>query len=71
MSKVFEYSTDNISLHLKHIFQDKELNKDRVTKKCLLTADDVKKYNTTIYSLDAIIVVGYHVNSKKVTEFRI
>ena len=71
MSKVFECSTDNISLHLKHIFQDNELNKDSVTEKCSLTADDGKKYNTTIYNLDAIIAVGYRVNSKKATEFRI
>ena len=71
MSKVFECSTDNISLHLKHIFQDNELNKDAVTEKSSLTADDGKKYNTTIYSLDAIIAVGYRVNSKKATEFRI
>ena len=71
MSKVFECSTDNISLHLKHIFQDNELNKDSVTEKCSLTADDGKKYNTTIYSLDSIIAVGYRVNSKKATEFRI
>ena len=68
MSKVFACSTDNISLHLKHIFQDNELNKDSVTEKCSLTADDGKKYNTTIYSLDAIIAVGYRVNSKKATE---
>ena len=71
MSKVFECSTDNISLHLKHIFQDNELNKGSVTEKCSLTADEGKKYNTTIYSLDAIIAVGYRVNSKKATEFRI
>ena len=71
MSKVFECSTDNISLHLKHIFEDKELEKKSVTEKCSLTADDGKNYNTTIYSLDAIIAVGYRVNSKKATEFRI
>ena len=71
MSKVFECSTDNISLHLKHIFEDNELDKKSVTEKCSLTADDGKNYNTTIYSLDAIIAVGYRVNSKKATEFRI
>ena len=71
MSKVFECSTDNISLHLKHIFEDGELDKKAVTEKCSLTADDGKKYNTTIYSLDAIIAVGYRINSKKATEFRI
>ncbi len=71
MSKVFECTTDNISLHLKHIFAENELDKNSVTEKCSLTADDGKNYNTTIYNLDAIIAVGYRVNSKKATEFRI
>ena len=71
MSKVFECTTDNISLHLKHIFEEKELDKISVTEKCSLTADDGKNYNTTIYNLDAIIAVGYRINSKKATEFRI
>ena len=71
MSKVFECTTDNISLHLKHIFEEKELDKNSVTEKCSLTADDGKNYNTLIYNLDAIIAVGYRVNSKKATEFRI
>ena len=71
MSKVFECTTDNISLHLKHIFEEKELDKNSVTEKCSLTADDGKNYNTTIYNLDAIIAVGYRINSKKATEFRI
>lgn len=71
MSKVFECSTDNISLHLKHIFEENELNKNSVTEKCSLTADDGKNYNITIYSLDAIIAVGYRINSKKATAFRI
>ena len=71
MSKVFECTTDNISLHLKHIFVEKELDKNSVTEKCSLTADDGKNYNTTIYNLDAIIAVGYRINSKKATEFRI
>ena len=71
MSKVFECTTDNISLHLKHIFAENELDKNSVTEKCSLTAEDGKNYNTTIYNLDAIIAVGYRVNSKKATEFRI
>ena len=71
MSKVFECTTDNISLHLKHIFEEKELDKNSVTEKCSLTADDGKNYNTLIYNLDAIIAVGYRINSKKATEFRI
>ena len=60
-----------ISLHLKYIFQDKELDKNAVTEKCSITADDGKKYNTTIYNLDVIIAVGYRINSKKANEFRI
>lgn len=44
MSKVFECSTDNISLHLKHIFEEKELDKKSVTEKCSLTADDEKRF---------------------------
>jgi hypothetical protein len=71
MSKVFDCTTDNISLHLKHIFEEQELDKNSVTEKCSVTADDGKNYNTTIYSLDAIIAVGYRINSKKATEFRI
>lgn len=71
MSKVFDCSTDNISLHLKHIFESGELEKNSVTDKCSITADDGKKYNTLVYNLDAIIAVGYRVNSKKATEFRI
>ena len=71
MSKAFECTTDNISLHLKHIFAENELEKNSVTEKCSLTAEDGKNYNTTIYNLDAIIAVGYRVNSKKATEFRI
>ena len=71
MSKVFECSTDNISLHLKHIFEENELDKKSVSEKCSLTADDGKNYNTEVYSLDAIIAVCYRINSKKATEFRI
>ena len=71
MSKVFDCSTDNISLHLKNIFKDNELNENSVTEESSITASDGKKYKTKIYNLDAIIAVGYRVNSKKATEFRI
>lgn len=71
MSKVFECSVDNISLHLKNIFKDKELNEISVTEESSITASDGKKYKTKIYNLDAIIAVGYRINSKKATEFRI
>ena len=71
MAKVFDCSTDNISLHLKNIFESEELNKNSVTEKFSATASDGKNYLTNFYNLDAIIAVGYRVNSKKATEFRI
>lgn len=71
MSKVFDCSIDNISLHLKNIFKDKELNENSVAEESSITASDGKKYKTKMYNLDAIIAVGYRINSKKATEFRI
>lgn len=71
MSKVFNCSIDNISLHLKNIFRDNELDENLVTEKSSITASDGKNYQTKIYNLDAIISVGYRINSKKATEFRI
>lgn len=71
MSKVFDCSTDNISLHLKNIFKDNELKEISVTEESSITASDGKKYKTKVYNLDAIIAVGYRINSKKATEFRI
>ena len=71
MAELFGCSTDNISLHLKNIFSEGELNKDLVTEKYSATAADGKNYLTTFYSLDAIIAVGYRVNSKQATAFRI
>ena len=71
MSKVFGCSIDNISLHLKNIFKDNELDENLVTEKSSITASDGKNYQTKIYNLDAIISIGYRINSKKATEFRI
>ena len=71
MSKVFEVGVPAISKHLKNIFEENELNKNSVVSKMKITAEDGKNYNTEVYSLDAIIAVGYRVNSKKATEFRI
>ena len=70
MAELFGCSSDNISLHLKNIFVSKELDKDAVTEKISATAADGKKYQTQFYSLDAIITVGYRVNSMKATRFR-
>ena len=66
MSKVFDCSTDNISLHLKNIFRDNELNENSVTEESSITACDGKKYKTKIYNLDAIIAVGYRINAQVV-----
>ena len=71
MSNVFDVGVPAISKHLKNIFDEDELIKDSVVSKMEITAEDGKKYNTEVYNLDAIIAVGYRVNSKKATEFRI
>src|SRR5574344_830269 len=71
MSKVFECSIDNISLHLKNVFKNEELTEKLVVEESSITASDGKIYKTKLYSLDAIIAVGYRINSKKATEFRI
>ena len=71
MAELFGCSTDNISLHLKNIFSDGELTKDSVTEKISVTAADGKNYPTQFYNLDAIISVGYRVNSRRATHFRI
>ena len=71
MAKVFAVDRTVITKHLKNIFADGELDKDAVCAKIAHTAEDGKMYQTGFYNLDAIISVGYRVNSKKATEFRI
>ena len=71
MANVFNVSKSTISEHLKHIFEEEELEKNSVVRKFRTTASDGKKYNTNFYNLDAIISVGYRVNSKNATHFRI
>ena len=70
MAELFDCSVDNISLHLRNIFNDLELDKNSVTEDFSITAADGKNYKTKCYNLDAIIAVGYRVNSKKATKFR-
>lgn len=71
MANLYGTTKNNISMHLKNIFEEGELDKDSVVKKILTTAKDGKNYNVIHYNLDAIIAVGYRINSKKATEFRI
>ncbi len=70
MATLFDCSTDNISLHLKNIFKENELDEDAVTEEFSVTASDSKTYRTKHYNLDAIIAVGYRVNTKRATAFR-
>ena len=70
MAELFGTTKQNISLHLQNIFKDKELSHDSVVKDFLTTATDGKKYNTKMYSLEAVVAVGYRVNSERGTLFR-
>lgn len=70
MTELFDTSKQNISLHLKNCFEEDELDEKAVVKEFLTTAADGKNYRTKYYNLDAIIAVGYRVNSKKATRFR-
>lgn len=74
MAKIFETSTDNISLHLKNIFNGKELEENRTTKDfSVVRLEGNRKVTRQVkhYNLDAIISVGYRVKSKSATQFRI
>lgn len=70
MGELFMSSSDNIGLHLKNIFKEGELDGSAVTEKFSVTATDGKNYTVKHYNLDAIIAVGYRVNSKRATAFR-
>ena len=70
MGVLFDCSTDNISLHLKNIFKENELDESSVTEEFSVTASDGKTYRTKHYNLDAIISVGYRVNTGRATAFR-
>ncbi len=70
MAELFEVTVPTINEHLKNVFESQELDQNSVIRKFLITASDEKKYNSQFYSLDAIISVGYRVNSKRATQFR-
>jgi hypothetical protein len=71
MADLFDVDVRTINEHLQTIFANGELNMDAVIRKFRITASDGKKYLTNFYSLDAIISVGYRVNSVNATQFRI
>lgn len=70
MAELFDTTKQNISLHLKNIFEDRELDEDSVVKDSLTTAADGKRYQTLLYNLDAILAVGYRVRSPRGVQFR-
>ena len=70
MAQLFDVGVPAISKHLKNIFESGELVENSVISKMETTASDGKNYNTTFYNLDAIISVGYRVNSVRATQFR-
>jgi hypothetical protein len=67
---IFDTSSDNVGLHLKNIFKSGELEAESVTEEFSVTATDGKNYVVKHYNLDAIIAVGYRVNSGQATAFR-
>ena len=71
MAELFDTTKQNISLHIKNIFEEKELSENSVVKENLTTASDGKNYKTKFYNLDLIISVGYRVKSIRGTQFRI
>lgn len=71
MTELFQTTRNNITLHIRNIFKEGELEESSVCKESLLTAADGKRYKTKIYSLDVIISVGYRVKSVRGTQFRI
>ncbi len=71
LATLFDVTTATINYHLKGIFESNELDQNSVIRKFLITARDCKQYNTLHYNLDAIISVGYRVNSAQATQFRI
>lgn len=70
MAELFSATKQNISLHLKNLFDEGELNEGSVVKDSLTTAADGKNYRTRLYNLDAILAVGYRVRSPRGVQFR-
>ena len=70
LCELYQTSKSNISEHIKHIFEEGELEENAVVRKFRTTAADGKQYNTKYYNLDMIISLGYRVKSKIATNFR-
>lgn len=70
MAELFQTTKQNISQHLRNVFEERELEEGAVVKEYLTTAADGKQYRTLHYSLDSILAVGYRVRSHRGTRFR-
>ncbi|NQU35429.1 MAG: virulence RhuM family protein [Bacteroidetes bacterium] len=70
LAELFNTSRPNITMHIKNIFEERELDDKAVCQDFLQTANDGKKYNTKHYNLDLIISLGYRVKSQIATKFR-
>jgi hypothetical protein len=70
IAALFDTTKQNVSLHLKNIFDSSELSRSSVVKESLTTAADGKAYSTSLYNLDAILAVGYRVRSPRGSQFR-
>ena len=68
--ELYQSSKSNVSEHIKHIFEEGELEEDLVVRKFRTTASDGKNYNVTYYNLDMIISLGYRIKSSIATQFR-
>lgn len=71
MAELFQTSKQNVSLHIKNIFAEGELDDFSVVKEFFTTASDGKNYKTKFYNLDLIISLGYRIKSQIATKFRI
>jgi len=69
--ELYQSSKSNVSEHIKHIFEEGELDENSVVRKFRTTASDGKNYETTFYNLDLIISLGYRIKSRIATQFRI
>ena len=70
LQELYQTSKSNISEHIKHIFEEGELEEEAVVRKFRTTASDGKNYNTIFYNLDMIISLGYRIKSLTATKFR-
>ena len=70
LCELYNTSKANVSEHIKHIFEDGELEEESVVRKFRTTAADGKSYNVTYYNLDMIISLGYRIRSVIATHFR-